>query len=408
MRASLAPLRVGGYRRLLGSYVINQLGDSIAIVALSVLVFDQSGSAMATAGLFLAAKFLPAFLSPVVVARVDQFRARWVLATIYASEAVVFAGLAYLVTHYSFAAVLALALVDGTLALTARALSRGAAAAVLEPAALLREGNALMNVGFGVAIVVGTLVGGVIVAELGADTGLAIDAGSFLLVAAIMSRLTAIPEDHSAAEPLLDRLRAGLRHVRTHPALPLLLTGQAIALMLFYLVIPIEVVYAKRTLGVGDAGFGLLLGSWSAGILVGSLLYVRLVAVGAVALLASSTLAIGLAYAGMAFADSLTVACVLSVVGGVGNGFQWVSVMTTLQEATPKALQARVVGLLESIGAAMPGIGFLLGGALTSLWSPRVAYGVAGFGVVLVALAALTILPRRFTEAAREGAPLRL
>jgi MFS family permease len=408
VRASLAPLRVGGYRRLLGSYVINQLGDSIAIVALSVLVFDQSGSAMATAGLFLAAKFLPAFLSPVVVARVDQFRARWVLATIYASEAVVFAGLAYLVTHYSFAAVLALALVDGTLALTARALSRGAAAAVLEPAALLREGNALMNVGFGVAIVVGTLVGGVIVAELGADTGLAIDAGSFLLVAAIMSRLTAIPEDHSAAEPLLDRLRAGLRHVRTHPALPLLLTGQAIALMLFYLVIPIEVVYAKRTLGVGDAGFGLLLGSWSAGILVGSLLYVRLVAVGAVALLASSTLAIGLAYAGMAFADSLTVACVLSVVGGVGNGFQWVSVMTTLQEATPKALQARVVGLLESIGAAMPGIGFLLGGALTSLWSPRVAYGVAGFGVVLVALAALTILPRRFTEAAREGAPLRL
>ena len=39
--------------------------------------------------------------------------------------------------------------------------------------------------------------------------------------------------------------------------------------------------------------------------------------------------------------------------------------MTALQEATPSDYQARVVGLLESSLAAMPGVGYLIGGILT-------------------------------------------
>ena len=66
----------------------------------------------------------------------------------------------------------------------------------------------------------------------------------------------------------------------------------------------------------------------------------------------------------MSQAATLLVACLISVLGGAGNGIQWVAVMTALQEATPPDLQARVSGLLESLGAAMPGVGFLLGGCI--------------------------------------------
>ena len=66
------------------------------------------------------------------------------------------------------------------------------------------------------------------------------------------------------------------------------------------------------------------------------------------------------------------------MLGGTGNGIQWVSVMTALQEATPPDYQARVVGLLESALAAMPGVGYLIGGILTAVGSPRTAYAVAG------------------------------
>ena len=406
MQASLAPLRVAEYRRLLISYVVNQLGDSVALIALSVLVYDRSHSATATATLFVATKFVPALTSPALVARLDQLRVDRVLPGLYAVEAVLFAGLALLVHHYAFAAVLALALADGLLALTARAISRGAVATALAPAGLLREGNALMNVGFGTAVVVGMALGGVIVSSAGAATGLAIDAASFALVALLVTRVGALVGEHTEREPMLARLRDGLAHVRAHPLLRPLLAGEALALVFFYLIIPIEVIYAKTALGVGDAGFGALLATWSAGILVGSLAYVRIKERAPALQVVLSTAAIGLAYGGMALAHALWLACALSVFGGIGNGFQWVSVMTLLQEATPPELQARVVGLLESIGAAAPGVGFLIGGALTSIFSVRTAYAVAGLGVLAVVALFAVVLPSRVaTPRPRPAAP---
>ena len=58
------PLRRPLFRRLATSYAVNELGDWMGIVALSVLVFDRTGSALATAGLFLGTRFLPALLAP--------------------------------------------------------------------------------------------------------------------------------------------------------------------------------------------------------------------------------------------------------------------------------------------------------------------------------------------------------
>ena len=68
--------------------------------------------------------------------------------------------------------------------------------------------------------------------------------------------------------------------------------------------------------------------------------------------------------------------------------------MTALQEATPVDYQARVTGLLESLGAAVPGIGFLLGGVARALGSPRTAYAVAGVGVMVLVGVALVVQAR--------------
>ena len=184
----------------------------------------------------------------------------------------------------------------------------------------------------------------------------------------------------------------------------LLLGGQSVALILFTLIIPIEVIYAKESLGTTSAGFGVLLASWGAGIVAGSILFVAVRDRSASRLILLSTAAIGLAYLGMAGAQSLFVACLLSVLGGTGNGIQWVSVMTALQEATPADYQARVVGLLESSLAAMPGVGYLIGGVLTAVWSPRTAYAVAGIGtLVLVLVAVIALRGLRLGHTARRA-----
>jgi MFS family permease len=184
-----------------------------------------------------------------------------------------------------------------------------------------------------------------------------------------------------------------MRFARRVPQVRLLLVGQALALVLFTLIVPIEVIYAKESLGTSDAGFGILLASWGAGIVVGSLAYLVLKQRSALGLIIVSTALIGAAYLGMAAAKTLLVACLISVIGGAGNGVQWISVVTTLQEMTPSDYQARIMGLLEALGAAMPGVGYLIGGALVALGSPRTAYAVAGAGVLLLVLAALVVRP---------------
>ena len=78
--------------------------------------------------------------------------------------------------------------------------------------------------------------------------------------------------------------------------------------------------------------------------------------------------------------------------GGVGNGVQWVAVMSTVQELTEDRFQARVAGLLESIAVAMPGVGFILGGVITEVLDPRAGFAVAGGGVLAVLLLAMPLL----------------
>ena len=397
MRGRLAPLAVWPFSRLLSSYTLNELGDSVGIVALSILVYDRTHEVAPTAAFFLVAKFLPALLAPALTARLDQVALRRALPSIYLAEALAFGALALIADgRFVLVLVLVLGLVDGVLAITGRGLTRGAVGAVLGPAGLLKEGNALMNIGFAVSSVGGSALGGLLVAEFGLSTALLADAASFLTIAVLLgstSRLSEI-QDREEREAWWPRLAAGLRFARSNAVTRLLLAGQALGLILFTLVIPIEVIYAKRSLGTTDAGFGVLLASWGAGIVVGSLVYLVVRGRSVLSLILLSTTAIGIGYVGMAVAGTLAAACAFSVLGGAGNGVQWISVMTALQETTPRAFQARVTGLLESLAAAMPGVGYVLGGILASIGSPRTAYAVAGGGVLALVLVAIVVRPR--------------
>ena len=80
--------------------------------------------------------------------------------------------------------------------------------------------------------------------------------------------------------------------------------------------------------------------------------------------------------------------------------------MTAVQELTRAAYQARVLALLEALASAMPGVGFLLGGAIAALSSPRLSYAVAGAGVLVVLALATARLRDADWEAELEQGPL--
>ncbi|HEX5610353.1 MAG TPA: MFS transporter [Solirubrobacterales bacterium] len=394
------PLRRPVFRRLATSYAVNELGDWMGIIALSVLVFDRTDSALATAGLFLGTRFLPALLAPILVARAEKPPPRFALPVIYCGEAAAFGGLALLASAetFSLAAVIAVATIDGALALTGRALTRAVVAALLEPTGELRAGNALLNVAFTGGAALGPGLAGLIVAGFGVSTALLLDAASFYVIAWIL--LTAGPLPRAEPEPgrMRERVRAGITYIREKVVLRRLLIAQGAAFVFFAAVIPVEVVYAKETLGTSDSGYGLMLASWGAGMVIGSFVFAALRRLSILLLLFFSTLAVGAGYLGLAIAPTLAVACIASVLGGAGNGVQWVSMISAVQELTAPGMQARVMSVLESIGAAMPGVGFVLGGVVAAAVSPRAAFAAAGVGVVGILLLVSPALAAKWSD----------
>jgi MFS family permease len=392
----MAPLRRPAFRRLAASYAVNELGDWMGIIALSVLVFDQTGSALATAALFIGTGFLPAVLAPIIVVRAEQPPPRYTLPVIYCGEAAAFGALAVFADHFSLTIVIALATIDGALALTGRAVTRAVTAAMLEPTGELRAGNAILNVAFTGGAALGPAIAGLVVAGFDVQTALLLDAVSFYAIAVILFTAGSLPQAAPDPGHMRERLRAGLAYIGEQKRLRRLLVAEGVAFVFFAAVIPIEVIYAKETLDAGDSGYGLLLASWGGGMVLGSFVFAALRKARLPYLLFFSTITIGVGYLGMAVAPGLAFACAASIVGGAGNGVQWVAMVSAVQELTAPNMQARVMSVLESSGAAMPGVGYIIGGVIATNHDPRATFLVAGAGVLLIVAIAAPILGSRW------------
>jgi predicted MFS family arabinose efflux permease len=289
-------------------------------------------------------------------------------------------------------------------ALPARSLTRAQIARRLVRAGLLREGNAVVNIAFAAAATIGAAAGGAVVALAGYRATLIVGAVA-VLAAAPLAR-GARGRD-CVAGGWREELRNGLGYARSTPGVRSLIWLEASALLAFTLVIPIEVLYAERSLDAGAAGYGALIAAWGAGIFVGGFAFAGLRRRPLLVLATASTCVIGASYIGLALVATLFVACVISFIGGAGNGIQWVAVVTALQELVPDEFQARVVGLLDSAATLAPVLAYTIGGALAQTLSPRAAYAVAGAGALMCAIAFARQVLREGTrlEATLAGEP---
>lgn len=379
-------LRIVAFRRLLTAYVFNELAWSVGTLALSLLVYKRTGSAIGSAGFFLCSQFLPALLSPALVARLDRASVRIVLPALYAVEAVLFGILAYLVHHFVLVPVLLLALADGAIAATARSLATAARTEILRPLDLLHEGNAMGSFAFSGVFMAGPVIGGAVVAAGGTLAALLVNCGLFAVIAMFLA-ITALPGAKSEPGSVWSRLGSGLAYVRSDTLMARLLIIQAIGLCIFTVTIPVEVIYAQHALHAGASGYGLLLGTWGGGAVLGSVVYAPFRRRSAPLLIAGAALSLAAGFAVMTVAPSLIVALCGSVVAGAGNSVEWVAWRTAVQERTPDRWMALMMSLGDSMAMLAPGVGIVAGGLIAQLFSSRVAFGVAAAGSLLFAVA---------------------
>jgi predicted MFS family arabinose efflux permease len=379
-------LRIVAFRRLFAAYVLNELAWSVGTLALSLLVYRETGSAIGSAGFFLCSQFLPALLAPALVARLDRASLRVVLPALYLVESLLFGALAYLTHHFLLLPVLLLALADGAIAATARSLATAARVEILRPRDLMHEGNALGSFAFSGAYMAGPIIGGAVVAAGGTLAALLVNCGLFATVGAFLA-ITALPGAKPEPGSALSRLSAGVAHVRSDPLLARLLTMQAIGLCIFTITIPVEVIYAQHALGAGAGGYGLLLGVWGGGAVAGSVVYARFRRRAATPLIAGSALALAAGFAVMAAAPGLIVALCGAAVAGAGNSVEWVACRTAIQERTPDRWMALLMSLTDSMSMLAPGVGIVAGGLIAQFASSRAAFAVASAGSLLFAVA---------------------
>ncbi len=378
-------LGLPAFRRLLATWILNELATSIAAVALAVLVYRRTGSAIGAMAFFLCTDFGPALISPFFVAQLDQRSARRMLGLLYALETLIFLALAWLTNSLSVASILVLAFIYSTLGVVARVLARSAWASASRAAGLMREASAVMSTALSICYMAGPALGGVLVGAAGTRAALFVDVGTFVWIVLIVITASGLPVAVPDRPPARGRLRAAVSYARGEPVLRRLLGLQAVAMLFFSLSLPVEVVFAEHTLHAGAGGYGALLSAWGAGGIVGTVAYGRWLAVSDRLLITAGTLFLAAGFLVMAIAPSIAVAVVGAVICGIGNGLQAVSMRTALQEVVSESWMALVLSLSESTFQAVPGAGIVLGGIITAAFGARLALAAGAGGSFIVA-----------------------
>jgi MFS family permease len=373
------------FRRLLIATVMNELAWWIGSVSLALLIYRRTGSAVGAAAFFLCSQFGPALLSPLLVAKVDRVPARRALAELYALEAVIFLALAWLTSHFSLVAILALVLFDGILFVTARVLARAAWTSVTTEGDLMHEANAVINSSLSVCFMLGPALGGVLVAIGRTKTALLVNVGMFALISLLVFTAKGLPSGEPEQAPALARLREGLAYVRGEPVIRRLLSLEAAAIVFFSVSLPIEVVFVQRTLHGGASGYGVLLAVWGAGAIAGSAVFAKWRRLPPNRLIALGAAAYGVGFLVMATAPTLAVAVIGGGIAGAGNGSQYGAFRSALQGITSERWMAIVLSVTESLFQGGPGAGIILGGVLTAVVGPRPALAVGAAGSLIVA-----------------------
>jgi MFS family permease len=365
-----------------GARAVSSCGDLLAATALALALQQAGAGGTAVSALMIAAVVPLVVLAPVAGRLVDRVDSRILLVVAGFAQAAVCVGLAF-AQH----PVVIIALV-GVLA-CGFAVTQPTLAALL-PAMVRREDLARAS---GINQTAGTLgmlmapaLAGVLVGQFGTRPPLLLDAASYLslVVAGVLlrTRRGVVP---ARAEPVAWRLRGDR-----------LLTAMVVAVAAVVggvgAINVIDVFFIRDTLGASTTVYGLVSGSWTAGALVGAVVFGRLggrltdagrIVCGVLLCLAACCAAI-LAGAG---AWTALLLIPLWLIGGAFNGGLNVFITVVMAQRVPEAARGRAFAINGSAvqGAAMGGL--LAGGVLVDHFDPRALVAAAGVGGLLAVVA---------------------
>jgi predicted MFS family arabinose efflux permease len=366
---AVAPKRLGsGFRWLLASSWLSNLGDGIAIAAGPLLVASLTGNAFLIASAALLQWLPPLAFGLWAGALSDRVDRKLIVVTADLLRAAVLLMLS--VTVITGTVSIALALVTLFALGTAEVFADNTSSTLL-PMLVDRDDLAIANSRFLTGfITVNQLVGPPIGAALfaaGTASPFFADAVLVALGAILVSRI-ALPahvRDEGDKKAVRHDIAEGVRWVRHHAAVRTLVLTIFTFNITFGAAWSVLVLYATHRLGLGSIGFGLVITVQAVGGLLGTLSYgwiIRRVSLGNI--MRIGLIIETLTHLGLAITTSPWVAMPIFFVFGA-HAFIWgTTSITVRQRAVPTALQGRVgsVNMVGVFGGLVIGSG--IGGLL--------------------------------------------
>lgn len=375
------------FRWLWAAEALSVLGDQVARVALAVLVYSRTGSAAAT-GATYAATLLPSLLGGFLLSGLaDRYPRRCVMIVTDLARAALIGGMAW--PGLPWPAMLVLLV----LAQLGQAPFAGAQSATLPfalPGDLLTAGQALRTVTFQALNLGGFAVGGVLIALVGAEAGLLLDALSFVASAALIrigvpARPAPDHDDEQESSEVSDRIRSGFGLIWSDKTLRTLL---AFGLLAGASIVPeglIAPLVSENGLGASPTWVGIAMAAEPAGAVIGGLLLAEVASVRQLRLLGPLAIGTSIPLILFFFRPSIPACIGFLIVSGVCSSYQ-LTTGSTLIRLVPNGRLGRAFGIARSMLVAAQGGGVAIGGLLAQEFGASMTIFLAGvIGTILAA-----------------------
>jgi MFS family permease len=411
--ALIPRLRLPGgrpFQFLMTSLAVSSCGDWLYNVALLAIVYERTGSAT-WVSLTTAARVLPIVaLGPLGGVMADRYDRRRLMI----AADVIRAGLM---------AVLGIAAAAGLPVLLAPVLAAAATAAGsvypscvaastarFVPDEELQRANALRAAVGQAAIVAGPALGAIVMVVAGPSVAILLNALTFILSALAVGAIGAsekfAPERAAEVQmpSVLAEIKTGARALRGAPTAVRLVAADVLASAV-YGMLTVTLVLISRKVGAGSGGYGLLIGGFGAGGLIGASITARLDAPSRWRrTLAVAIVLVGLPLAALGVVPSLPAAMALALLGGGGMIVGEVLGETALPRMLDDEVLARAYGLVFPISISGIVAGSLVAGPLVSLLGLTGTMVVGGASVLAIGTLLLS-RPLEVSAAAPAAAP---
>jgi MFS family permease len=382
---------------------VSGCGDMLAATALALILVARGESGLAVAGILLAAAVPLVVVGPIAGRLADRVDSRRLIVSVGLVQVAVCVALAFATQPILIIALVAMLAIG--LAITSPTMS--ALTPLMVGRQNLAKAGGISQTAATIGMLVAPALGGVLVGAFGSRVPLLIDAGTYLSlpIAGLLIRTrrggrsrtvpAATSPSTADAAPATPEGRQPVFRLRADELLWPLMVMIGAVVGAISAVNVIEVFFIRQTLHASSTIYGLVAATWIAGMVFGAVIRGRQRRddVGTAKALLLNNLATGVAIAVAGLMPRVGWVVPLWLLGGVLNGMENVGIGVILGSRVPPEVRGHASAIFNSIANGANAIGYLAGGALLVVASPRllvVACGLAGvtaaaiFGVPLI------------------------